>query len=120
MPERRLEYVGRSLRDLREFPEDVQDIVVFALLEAQEGRKHLDAKPLTGFGGASVMEVALTFRTDAYRVVYTVRFPGVVYVLHAFKKKSKKGSETPKRDLELIRQRLQEATRLHAQGEQHD
>jgi phage-related protein len=48
MPRKELEYVGGCLRDLRKFPEDVQDVVVFALLEAQDGRKHLDAKPMTG------------------------------------------------------------------------
>ena len=43
---------------------------------------------------------------DTYRAVYTVRFAGVVYVLHAFQKKSKKGIETPKRDIEVIKMRL--------------
>ena len=114
MPRRDLEYVGRSLRDLSKFPEDVQDLVTFALLEAQDVSKHQDAKPLTGFGGAGVLEVAETFKGDAYRVVYTVDFPGVVYVLHAFKKKSTKGKETPKKDMDLIRKRLKDAAELYA------
>jgi phage-related protein len=46
---------------------------------------------------------------DTYRAVYTVRFTGVVYVLHAFQKKSKHGIATPKAELELIRQRLRRA-----------
>lgn len=115
MPQRRLEYVGRSQRDLGAFPEDVQGDVVFALVQAQDGQKHIDAKPLTGFGGANVLEIAVAFMGDAYRVVYTIRFPGVVYVLHAFKKKSRKGSETPKRDIALIDSRLKDAATLHAQ-----
>lgn len=111
---RDLEYVSRSQRDPSEFPEDVQDVVVFALLEAQEGRKHPDAKPMTGFGGAGVLEIVATYRGDAYRAVYTIDFSGIVYVLHAFKKKSTKGNQTPKRYMEMIRRRLKAAAELHA------
>jgi predicted XRE-type DNA-binding protein len=64
---------------------------------------------LTGFGGAGVVEVIKDFRGDTFRTVYTLRFQGVVYVLHAFQKKSNTGRETPRRDLELIKQRLREA-----------
>lgn len=112
MARRDLEYVGRSRRDLSDFPEDVQDLVVFALLEAQEGRKHPDAKPLQGFGGAGVLEIVEAFRGDAYRVVYTIDFPGMVYVLHAFKKKSTKGRATSMRDIDLVRRRLRAAAEL--------
>jgi phage-related protein len=117
MPRKELEYVGGSQRDLSKFPEAVQEVVVFALLEAQDGSKHQDAKPLTGFGGAGVLEVADTFKGDAYRVVYTVDFPGMVYVLHAFKKKSTKGRETPKKDMDLIRKRWKDAAELYARRE---
>lgn len=117
MPRKGLEYVGRSRRDLEKFPEDVQEIVAFALLEAQDGRKHVDAKPLSGFGGAGVLEIADTFKGDAYRVVYTVDLPGMVYVLHAFKKKSTKGRETPQKDMELIRRRRKAAEELYARRE---
>ena len=51
--------------------------------------------------------------SNAYRAVYTVRFGDVVYVLHAFQKKSKKGIATPKRDIGLIRRRLTEAERKY-------
>ena len=67
---------------------------------------HESAKPLKGFGGAGVIELAEDFRTDTYRAVYTVRFAGVVYVLHAFQKKAKKGRGTPQRVIDLIRRRL--------------
>jgi phage-related protein len=111
---RELEYVGGSQRDLSAFPADVQEEAVFALLEAQGGGKHPDVEPLKGFSGADVLALARRFRGDAYRVVYTIRFPGVVYVLHAFKKKSTKGIETPKRDKDLITRRLKAAAELHA------
>ncbi|MEO0805194.1 MAG: type II toxin-antitoxin system RelE/ParE family toxin, partial [Cyanobacteria bacterium J06643_4] len=86
-----VEWVGSSLDDLREFPEEVQRLVGFALYLAQQGEKHPDAKPLKGFKGAGVLEVVESFDGNAYRAVYTVKFEGVVYVLHAFQKKSKSG-----------------------------
>ena len=93
----------------------------YALYQAQLGLKFASAKPLSGFGGASVLEIVDDFRTDTFRAVYTVRFPEMVYVLHAFQKKSKKGIATPKADLDLIRKRLKlaqkdYAARLSAKG----
>ncbi len=101
--------MGSSLKDLREFPEDVKDQMGYALHLAQHGRKHPDVKPLSGFKGASVLEVVEDYDGDTYRSVYTVKFKGVVYVLHAFQKKSKRGIETPKHDIELIQSRLADA-----------
>ena len=109
-------WVGSSRRDLREFPDEVWDHIGYALYVAQQGGKHRDAKPLTGFGGAGVVEIVKDHRGDAFRAVYTLRYEGAVYVLHAFQKKSKSGRETPRRDVELIKQRLREAERI-ARGE---
>jgi len=78
------------------------------LYKAQIGQKHLDAKPLKQIG-SGVMEVVSRFEKDTYRAVYTVKFKEVVYVLHAFQKKSKKGIATPKLELDLIKQRLKTA-----------
>ena len=69
------------------------------------------AKPLTGFGGRGVLEIVTDHRGDTWRSVYTVRLEGAIYVLHAFQNKSKKGLATPKRELDLIRQRLADAER---------
>jgi len=80
-----------------------------ALWEAQTGGKAGWAKPLKGFGGAGVLEVVDDHDGDTYRAVYTVRFAGVVYVLHAFQKKSKHGIATPKHEIALIEQRLKRA-----------
>ncbi|MBV8730029.1 MAG: type II toxin-antitoxin system RelE/ParE family toxin [Acidobacteriia bacterium] len=109
-------WVGSSRKDLREFPDAVQDHMSYALFVAQQGGKHRDAKPLTGFGGAGVVEIVKDHRGDTFRAVYTLRFQGAVYVLHAFQKKAKRGRETPRGDIELIKQRLREAERL-AKGE---
>jgi phage-related protein len=105
-------WVGSSRKDMREFPEPVQDHMGYALYVAQRGGKHRDTKALSGFGGAGVMEVVKDFRSNAFHAVYTLRHSGAVYVLHAFQKKSKTGRETPHRDVELIKQRLREAEQI--------
>ena len=105
-------WVGASRKSLREFPELVQDHMGYALYVAQRGGKHDDAKTMSGFGSAGVLEVIRDFRGDTFRAVYTVRYAGALYVLHAFQKKSKAGRETPRRDIELIQQRLREAERI--------
>lgn len=109
-----LAWIGSSLKDLRAFPEDVKDVLGFALHIAQIGEKHEAAKPLAGFGGSGVLEVIDDHDGDTYRAVYTVRFSTAVYVLHAFQKKAKRGIATPKSDIELIRKRLEVAASDHA------
>jgi len=101
-----LAWVGSSRKDLRKFPAEVRSVIGYALYQAQLGLKAMSAKPLAGFGGASVLEIVDDFQTDTYRAVYTVRFADTVYVLHAFQKKSKKGIATPKAVLELVKRRL--------------
>ncbi len=107
-------WIGNSLEDVRRFPEAVKQVVGYALYLAQEGDKHHDAKPLRGFAGAGTLEVVADHRRDSYRAVYTVAFKDVVYVLHAFQKKSKRGIATPKQDIQLIRTRLKQAREHHA------
>lgn len=102
-------WIGSSYRDFRSFPEAVQDGMGYALFRAQQGEKHESAKPLKGFGGAGVVEIVEDHSTDTYRAIYTVKFRGVLYVLHAFKKKSKKGIKTPDSELEIVRRRLKVA-----------
>jgi phage-related protein len=102
-------WVASSKKDLKGFPLDVRRTMGFALFLAQTGEKHADAKPLKGFGGAGVLEVVEDHEGSTFRVVYTVKFAGAVYVLHAFQKKSKKGMKTPKAELDLIRKRLKTA-----------
>jgi phage-related protein len=108
-PRKPLKWVGSAKRDLDGMPEDVQDVFGHAIDLAQAGGKHPDAKALSGFGSAAVLEVVEDFRSDTFRAVYTVKFAGWVYVLHCFQKKSKSGSKTPKEDLDLIKARLKAA-----------
>jgi phage-related protein len=84
----------------------------YALYVAQRGGKHQGAKVLSGFGGAGVVEIIKDHRGDTFRAVNTLRYAGSVYVLHAFRKKSKTGGQTPRRDMELIKQRLREAEQI--------
>ena len=74
----------------------------YALYIAQCRGKSPNAKPMRGFLWAGVLEIVENFNTDTYRAIYTVRFKGTVYVLHAFQKKSKSGIATPKKDIDLI------------------
>jgi phage-related protein len=106
LPDKPLFWVGSSLKDLRDLPEEVKDEVGFALYQVQRGLTPRSVKALKGFGGASVLEIVEDFRTDTYRAVYTVQFADAVYVLHVFQKKSKRGAETPQFEIELIKSRL--------------
>jgi phage-related protein len=104
-----LYWVGNSKRDLLSLPGPVEDLFGYALYLAQDGKKHEQAKPLKGFGSAGVLEVVEDWNRSTYRAVYTVRFEGVVFVLHVFQKKSTRGAATPKADIDLIRERLKVA-----------
>lgn len=102
-------WIGSSRRDLKSFPADVKDVMGYALYQAQIGQKASSAKPLRGFGGAGILEIIEDHQTDTYRAVYTINFSELVYVLHAFRKKSKKGIATPKTDSDVIKRRLKVA-----------
>lgn len=108
-----LAWVGSSRDDLRAFPQEVRSVMAYALLLAENGDKHPDAKPLQGFGGAGVLEMIDDYDGNTYRAVYTVKFESAVYVLHAFQKKSHKGIATPKSDIDLIKIRLKQAEEDH-------
>lgn len=105
-PIKPLYWVGSSRRDLLAMPADVIDTFGYALHLAQEGGKHAQAKPLKGFGGASVLEVVEDHAGDTYRAVYTVKVANGIYVLHCFQKKSRHGIATPKQELDLVTERL--------------
>lgn len=110
---RPLIWIGSSRKEYLEFPAKVQDSFGFELFLAQTGQHPPSAKPLRGLGSGTV-ELVDNFDGDTYRAVYTVRFESAVYVLHAFKKKSKQGIKTPQSDIELIKRRLREAEAVDA------
>ena len=119
-PLKPLTWVGSSKRDYIRFPDQVQDDMGYALFVAQMGERPRNAKPLKGFKGAGVLEVVEDYDGDTFRAVYTVRFAQRLYVLHAFQKKSKRGIETPKREIRLVEQRLRAAEEDYRQRQQQD
>jgi phage-related protein len=109
-------WVGSSRRDLRSFPPPVRLEVEYALYAAQKGETDPAAKPLKGFGGHAVMKIVAPFDGNTWRAVYTVRLRGIVYVLHAFQKKSRSGTATPLAEIDLIQQRLAAAERHYKEN----
>jgi phage-related protein len=103
--EKPLDWIGSSKKDFLAFPDPVKDEMGNALGLAQFGGKHPSAKPWKG-QGPGVFELVEDFRGDTYRAVYTVRFKKIVYVLHAFQKKSPKGIGTAQTDIDLVTRRL--------------
>ena len=98
-------WIGASYDDLRAFPKDVQDDLGYALYLGQTGELSDKAKPMRGIL-RDVVEIVASDPGGTYRLMYTVKLGEVIYVLHAFQKKSKHGSETPKAELDLIERRL--------------
>ena len=105
---KRVDFRSDTRKVIQSFPRDVRDSLGKALLVAQMGGRDKRAKPLQGFGGAQVMEICDNCPDGAFRAIYTTMIQDVVVVIHAFQKKSTKGISTPKREIDLIRQRLKE------------
>lgn len=108
-------WLADTLGAARMFPAAVRSKFGFALYLAQIGRKHESAKPLHGFH-APVWEVRADSRSGTFRLVYVVHLKSAIYVLHVFQKKAKSGVSTPRREIELIRQRLKQAIELDTQA----
>jgi phage-related protein len=113
---RPIHWVGSAKKDLAAFPGAVRREFGFALYLAQLGMRALQTKPLRGFGGASVLEIVVEHEGNAFRTVYTIAFPKAIYVLHAFQKKSKSGSATPRADVAIIKRRLATAVIAYRQA----
>jgi len=105
-------WIGSAYADLCALPENVQDEFGYALYQSQLGELSKKAKPLQGIL-RDVVEIVTNDSDGTYRLMYTVKLDKIVYVLHAFQKKSKRGIATPKSDLELIERRLRIARMKH-------
>ena len=109
-----VDFIGSTKKVLRGFPDEVKESIGHGIWVAQTGERVDYAKPLKGFGGAGVLELIVDHSNgNTYRGVYTVNFPKAIYVLHAFIKKSKKGIQTPRQEIDLIKKRLAEATKCY-------
>ena len=104
-PTRPVSWMNAALKDFRAFPEQVQSIGLAALTIAAEGGKADVAKPLQGLG-SGLLEIAIAFRGNAFRVVYALHLGADLWVIHAFQKKSVHGIKTPKQEVDLIKVRL--------------
>jgi phage-related protein len=102
---RPVSWIKAALREFEKFPDGAQSICLTALTIAAEGGKADIAKPLQGLG-SGVMEIALPFEGDAYRVVYALQLGNDIWVVHAFQKKSTQGIKTPQREIDLVKERL--------------
>ena len=109
-------WLGTSRKNIRDFPKGAQKLLGDELQLIQFGGMPKDAKPFKG-AGSGVLEIALRYASDAYRVVLALQIGNRIYVLHAFQKKSKRGVETPKRDVDLIKRRYAEARELAREHE---
>jgi len=102
---RPVSWIRAALKEFETFPEGARSICLAASTIAAEGGKTDIAKPMHGLG-SGVFEIALPFKGDAFRVVYTVQLADEIWVVHAFEKKSTQGIKTPKREIDLIKDRL--------------
>ncbi len=106
-------WIKAAKRSLMDMPAEVITDFGYGLYQAQIGLHPDIGKPLKGFRSANVLELVLDCDNDTFRVVYTVRFSDAIVVIHAFKKKSKKGIKTPKEEIDLIHERLKRAEDLY-------
>jgi phage-related protein len=112
-------WLGNAKKNLCEFPDGARKLIGDELQLLQFGGMPRDTKPFKGVG-SGVLEIAVRYDKDAFRTVVAVQLGKKLYVLHAFQKKSKRGIETPKRDVELIKQRYKEAKELASHEEKEN
>lgn len=112
-----VEFIGSSKKDLSGFPDPVKQDIGHVLFVAQQGSRASNVKTLRGFGGSGVVEIVEDYDGDTYRCVYTTKLTRAIYVLHAFQKKSKRGRQTPKHEIDLVTARLKEAEDRDRQAE---
>lgn len=110
---REIAWIKAAHKDFRRFPKTVQDTMLDALAIASFGQKADLAKPMKHLG-SGVMEIALPYRSDAYRVIYAVQIGEAIWVVHAFQKKSTKGIATPKKEIDLIKARLKQIREMES------
>ena len=102
---RPVSWISKALKEFEKFPEGAKTICLAALTIAAEGGKADIAKPMRGMG-SGVFEIALSYRGDAFRVLYAVQLAEEIWVVHAFQKRATQGIKTPKREIDLIKDRL--------------
>jgi len=107
-----ISWIKAARKDFDAFPAAARDEILDALTLAADGLQPDLAKPMKGLG-SGVYEIALRHRGDAYRTVYTLQTQDRIWVIHAFKKKSKSGIKTPKPDIDLIKERIKRIKEMY-------
>lgn len=102
-----VQFLGDSLKRLREFPDDPKHDAGYQLDKVQQGQQPDDFKPMPSIG-KGVEEIRLRDESGIYRVIYTARMADAVYVLHAFQKKTQ---TTSKLDIAIAKERYTELIR---------
>jgi phage-related protein len=88
-------WLGSSKKNIQDFPKGAQKLLGDELQLIQFGGMPKDVKPFKGIG-SGVLEIALRYASDAYRVVVAVQIGNRIYVLHAFQKKNEEGHRNTK------------------------
>ena len=104
LEEKRIEFRGSSLKDLRDFPKGIREDCGYQLHKVQIGEQPDDFKPMPAIG-KGVEEIRVKDEDGIFRVIYTARFEEAVYVLHAFQKKTE---QTSPQDIELAKKRFRQ------------
>ena len=98
-----LNFLGSSLDDLRNFPEEARKAAGFELHAVQCGFEPRDYKPMSSIG-RGVKEIRIHVLGE-WRIIYVAKFEDAVYVLHSFQKKTQKTSQ---HDIEIARKRYRQ------------
>ena len=112
---RPISWIKAARKEFEKFPVGARTDILFALTLAAEGRKADIANPMKGLG-SGLFEVALAYRGDAYRTIYALRLDEVVWVIHAFQKKAKRGIRTPPKEIDLVRRRIRRLKEMLKNG----
>jgi Phage-related protein len=104
---RPVQFLGDSLKCLRDFPEDARHDAGYQLDKVQRGEQPDDFKPMPVIGKGA-QEIRIADESGAYRVIYVARRADAVYVLHAFQKKTQ---ATPKKDIDTAKRRFAQLSR---------
>jgi phage-related protein len=98
-----LDFIGSSLDDLRNFPEEARKAAGFELYAIQRGLEPSDGKQMPSVG-RGVKEIRIHVLGE-WRIIYVAKFEDAVHVLHSFQKKTRK---TNQHDIEIARKRYKQ------------
>lgn len=96
-----VEFLGRSLKELRDFPKSARTVAGHQIDQIQRGLDPDDWKPMKAIG-KGVREIRISEANGLFRVIYVASIGGKVYVLRCFRKKTQ---ATSKADIGAAKER---------------